>query len=413
MPFLYTPPYTPNSVYRPNVFVASRASVNALVWAYVTPYLDTIAQPTFAVPLLNESPTGTYNFRFDLQRLLQDNVAPFPNQKTDVFGGLNLPYSQQSNDTKTEYYVEVTYKYQDPITGLLVDLGVTDTSSTFYAIAATRQNEEIMSFADYVPQAASPNTRKWLTTIPNYTAECGDSENLFLGHIADAAADRYRIRTYESSGVLIDDGSFAADTDANEASINSVGIGIANLATQVYLVGAVTLPNPNVAYYTIDLWNSAVPFITFLPTFRVNVVQQCDDSVRLHFFNLLGAPDAYTFKKLQSKSVVIESTTAQKPLVWNIAGSPHSVTDRGEYKLQTSASVEYSAISNPLTVAEADWLYQLATSTEVYREEGVNWISTVVTVERVPIVDEQNGQLSAVQIRITYRDANKIITQHN
>lgn len=388
------------------MFITAQASANPLVWAVVTVTLAGNPQTPFFVPLLQESPLGTYQFKFDLQAMLQDAVAPYTNAVTTVFGPINAPYMQQVGDELVNYEVFVEYLYVDPTTGLLTSLVATDTSSTFYAITATRQSTGAQDFTGYIPQAGSPNDQLWLTNAPQEVDVC-DNENLWLTHISDAAADRYRVRTYDAAGVLIDTGDFIADTDGSEVTPQSIGVGIANLATQVYSAGAVTLPNPLVAYYTITLFNSAVPFIEFIQIRRFNVVDCCEDSIRLHWLNILGGADAYTFKKLQKKDVNVQSEFGQKA-----RDTTYSINDKGAFKYQISGATVYEATSDPLTPDVAAWLGELALSVEVYRETTSGLVPVVVRTETMPVEKSTTNELDLVVINISFVDANEIIAPH-
>jgi hypothetical protein len=407
-----TPQFTPNSAYRPNEFITEQTYADPVEWAFVELTVNGTVLEPFPVPLYQESPVGTYQFRFDVQRFLQDAVAPFASAKTPVFGAFNAPFNGLVNECRVEYSVDVTYKYRDPATNLLVDLGVTDSSGTFYAIAATRQHTQAMDFSGYKPTAGTPSSINWLTNIGT-SAKVSNSENLWLCHIADAAADTYRITTYTAAGVLLQQGIFAAFTSATETEIQSVGVGIANLATQVYSSGAVTLPNPAAAYYEIQLYNGALPFNNFIKPFRFNIVPDCEGSVRLHWFNLLSGADAYTFKKLQQKRTQASYTTAQKTLGWAQTLTPHNINDKGAYKLQTTAGQTYEADSDYLTPDQAEWLMELALSNEVYRETPQGLVPVVVTLTEIPVEREESGTIGLVIIRIAFTDANNLIVQHN
>lgn len=412
MAIFINPNYTPNSAYQPNEFRASRLdAVNVVEYAIITPTINGVVQTAFTVPYYDVSPANTYLFKADLQKLLQAKISPFASQQSEVFGTLDLPYQNTVNDVIAEYSIDVEYLYRDATTGLLVNAGVTESSVNYYAVSGTRQSNQDKSFNAYKMQAATPNTVKWLTNAPT-TQQIADNENAFLCHIEDAAADRCRITTYDSAGVQIGQGSFAIDTDANEVNTQSIGVGIANLATQVYLVGAVTLPDPNAAYYVVQLWNSAVPFIDFIEPRTFEIVQNCSDSVRIHWFNLLGGADAYTFKKLQRKDDELSYTVATRPSAWELTSPPYNPSQFGTYKLQTRGVTTYEAQSDPLTPSEAEWLSEIAKSAQVYREDNGTYIPIVVTTTTTPIEKDVNGELNLVFMTITFQDSNELIIQH-
>ena len=78
---IYSPPYTPNSMYRPNLFVTMQSSANPLVLAIASVVVDLAT-----VTSIRKSPSyvlgGTnYYFEFDVAKILQTNSAPNPTQK--------------------------------------------------------------------------------------------------------------------------------------------------------------------------------------------------------------------------------------------------------------------------------------------------------------------------------------------
>ena len=135
-----TPSASPLVAYLPAYFETSQAAANPVKWAYVEVFINAVSVGTISVPLQEELPAGTYNFAFDLQSIIQDNLAPFTTAKTASFGTYNAIQIGIISALQLSFYADVTYSYIDPATGLLTDLGVTDTTSTYYSIAATTRS---------------------------------------------------------------------------------------------------------------------------------------------------------------------------------------------------------------------------------------------------------------------------------
>ena len=403
-----TPGASPLSAYLPNVFVGSVASANPVKWAYVEVFINAISTATIPVPLLSESPAGPYNFEVDVQAVLQDSLAPTPSDKSEVFGTLNTSTITLCADAHLEYSVELTYKYIDPTTGLLTDLGVTDTSGLYYAIDATRQRKEAQDFLLYIPDSTTPDTQKWLTNSPLTQTICPD-ENAFLCHIAISAATQMRVRTFNDGGGLIDEGFITINTSI-VYEVQTLGVGIPQLSGIAWRDqgGAPTTVSFTGIYsYTIELSDTVFPYPDYIQTRTFIVESCCSNSVRLHWLNLLGGADSYTFKSLQKKSNIISYETGQKAL-----NKTFTYSDRGAFKYFTDASTLYEASSPPLEPTVADWLKEVALSNEVYLETADGLLPIVVRVEEVQTEKRVTGELNLVVIKITFTEANDLIIQH-
>jgi hypothetical protein len=408
MAIITTPGTSPLSAYLPNVFVTSQASANEVKWAYVEIFINTISIATIAVPLRDEQPLGTYNFEFDIQAILQDALQPFADQKSEVISAFNATSIGLITAAQLTYYVDVTYKYIDPTTGLLTDLGVTDTSGDFYALAGTLQRTEAQNFTAFIPVAAAPNFQRWLTNAP-LTQNICSTENAFLSHIAINAATKMRVRTYNSSGVLIDEGYTDVDTSPI-FEVQRLGVGVPNLSGIAWTdnTGApTTVSFSGIAYYTIELSSFAPGFPYYLEIRRFNLVSCCDGAARVHWLNLLGGGDAYTFKSKQRVSNSISYTQATKTL-----DKTFNYSDKGAFKIHSTSRKIYEATSEPLSVEEAEWLKELALSVEAYLETEAGFLPIIVTVEEVEVEKQVNGELNLVQIKITFQEANDLIIQH-
>ena len=125
MAVIYTPPYSPNSMYRPNVYVTSQTTTQNLVLAVASVVVDFTSITT-----IRKSPaytTGaaptTFFFEFDVSKILQTVSAPNPKTITSVFAkDLNVVYNANNSDCHTEVGLIISYYYIDPVTNLLTQL---------------------------------------------------------------------------------------------------------------------------------------------------------------------------------------------------------------------------------------------------------------------------------------------------
>lgn len=411
MAFTSTPTATPTTVplsaYLPNRFVTSQVSANDVVWAFVDVYINTVLVTTLQIPRKEENPANTHIFEFDVQRVLRDSLAPFSTAKTGCFDGFNTASITLVPELHCEYYVEVTYKYIDSTTGLLVDLGVTDTSVDYYAIAATRQRLEAQNFSNYIPFASFPNNLKWLTNAPKVLDVC-QNENRWLCFIADAGATKIRVRTY-LGGVLQDEGYFDADTSPI-FEIETVGVGIPQLSLQTYTTSGgapTTVSFTGIDSYTVELSSFAAGNPIYLETRTFNIVECCGGA-RLHWLNPLAGADAYTFKNLAVKKFRTDSERMQKPL-----SATYDISDRGLLKLSSNSNYEFGANTGFVTPAVADWLVEVLDSVEVYLETDGGLLPVVVESVEQETQKDKAGELNLVAVKVVFVYSNPLIKQHN
>jgi hypothetical protein len=101
MPLVTAPPFALNSQYRPNKFLVSMTSANALVLAQATIVVDSLGVTSMSKsPLYNIG--TTYYFEFDVAKVLQTYSAPKSTAKTTVFPDtLNTPLNVSNTDCHT------------------------------------------------------------------------------------------------------------------------------------------------------------------------------------------------------------------------------------------------------------------------------------------------------------------------
>jgi len=384
MAITVTPPYTPNSIYRPNVFIASQASANPLVLCKAEVYVDSNLEAT-----INRAPFldffGIYSFSIDVSSVLRNKKAPLSSNLTSIFGNnvgaLNVPVFNTNTDCHAEVFIVVKYYYRDPITGLLTDLGVTDNSITTEAIIATRQTRETMDLSSYIMQGASLfapflSNRYLFSGIAERIDICLD-ENYFKTCLA-YTSNAFQVRTFDAAGVLIDSGvaSITAPTDTTPITI---GLGVPNLTTQAYVSGSVNILDPNIATYTVQVgtWTGVFAGRSSLLIFSLGECCQ-DRAFRLHFMNRLGGAEAYTFNSRKVVEEVNKSEIAQKPQTWDFATATSKVFDKGKFKIQNTNFNQYRLEGKFYDELEAEYIKDLLSSPEVYWETSDGLVSVVV-----------------------------------
>ena len=417
MAITVNPLYTPNSIYRPNVFVAGQASANPLVLCRAEVYVDSNLEAVIQkAPYLEFG--GTYFFKIDVSKVLKNKKAPLASNLTTIFGtgtgALNLPVNNANTDCHAKYFIIVTYFYRDPTTGLLTDLGVTDNSATYEAIIATRQTRDDMDLSSYLMSGAG--FYPWLSNRPldssaqfNYISICED-ENYFHTCIP-YTSNCFEVNTYDINGTPIDRG-LAAITPPTTTSPVTLGLGVPNLATQTYFDGAVNILDPNMAYYRVR-----VGFAIFAGTWnfggrsvllQFNLGECCANrAFRLHFMNRLGGAEAYTFNSRIAKEEVNKSDAAQKPQSWGFAVPPNTTFDKGKFKIQNTVFNQYRVEGKFYDENEAEYIKDLLSSPEVYWETAEGLVAVLVQ----DAVFTKSETETFTKLELTVVEANDISVQ--
>jgi hypothetical protein len=383
MAITVNPIYTPNSIYRPNIFIAGQASLNALVLCRAEVYVDAVLEAVIQkAPYLSFG--GSYYFNIDVSKVLRNKNAPLSSNLTTIFGNttgaLNLPVNNVNKDCHSNYFIIVTYFYRDPTTGLLTDLGVTDNSATFEAIIATRQTRDDMDLSQYLMSGVGTTpflSNRYLSSgIAEMIDICAD-ENYFKTFLP-YTSDAFEVKTYDSSNVLIDTG-VAAITAPTDSRPTTIGLGVPNLTAQAYIAGAVNILNPSVAIYTVQVgtWTGVFAGRSALLIFTLDTC--CNDRVfRLHYMNRLGGAEAYTFNSRKAIEEVNKSDIAQRPQTWGFVAPPNKIYDKGKFKIQNSNFTQYRLEGTFYDENDAQYIKDLLSSPEVYWETSDGLVAVVV-----------------------------------
>ena len=410
MPYIVVPTYNPTSAYRPIIWHTFAISPDPVEVAVCGVYVGGVFQAfMYLSPFLNVG--NNYFFRFDVQSIMQNFLAPKAQQKTTVFGTLGAQYSALNPDCFDDVSLEVTYLYRDPTTNKLVDLGISDASTVDDVVLMTRQHQQDQDPSNYV--AGFGLGAPFLTNAPDGQEICLD-ESLFIS-LLPGGANAFQVRTFDSAGAQVDVGIFSAPVNSGNDQA-SFGIGCNEIRNTTFdLFGSVNIDNPAVAYYQIVAGAYGAPFFFFYTEVRRYYISECcDDSVRLHFLNLLGGADAYTFKSKAVRSISANSDLAQKPLGYDITQfTPHSIEDKGGFKLNVDAVESYQLESQYLDIESANWLSELLVSAEVYEETANGLVPVIVSDVTQDLETNDSNGVQLVRFNITVLKANSIIAHRN
>lgn len=418
MAIVQNPQYSPASGYRPVEWIfqtIENSGTGTIKIAKITVDLDGVQVGEFTkrpYVVLGFGPVFTYGFKFDVEAIFQRLKAPKAQQKTLAFGTLAAQYNAEATDCKGEVVIEIEYFYEDTTTGLLVSQGFTDISTDWPVFIATRQHEEDMALTAYVPDVAALAPSKWLTKTPLSGNTCLQ-DSLFLNTI-HGDANYLRVETFDNVGAAIDTGYLVFPASGFNSQV-ALGVGPNEIRNTTFSVGAVNIDNPSVASYRLTVGQGTGPFIGLSEAIVFALIDCCqDDFQRLHFLNSLGGTDAFTFKSLNRRKLTTASEEAQKPLGWNSSTStPHSVTDRGGFRIDIDAFYSWDLESMTLNRDTATWLVDLLTTSESFLETSAGLLPVKVGDVEQDITTNTDTELPLVRFSINTKEVNKRITHRN
>lgn len=372
----------------------------------------TIATQTYN---MKEIGVGQYQAIIDAQSVIQDFLGPDQSDtaKTSSMGENGQEYKVLNSDLFG--VVEFSVTYQEQLSnGKLQDIGVVETISSYDVFAATVQNFESVNFLDHRPIFGG--TSLLLTNAPLMLDIClNDSYYLsaFTSGLGFAANYNLRIQTFDSAGVLIDEGilEFLPLLTFTQQDQITGGVGPANIAATTFDQGSININNPNVSYYEVCF--GALDLASFVPTsvtYRFNIVPCCTSyKVRLYWLNNKAGFDAITMQYTQ-QTIDKSSTTIQRPLEWGPAPAYHDPTYKGKFPINIEAIESFDLEYCLKSKLEGVWLQELLYSPEVYAEIDGQPLQSVIVTDGTPLTDIKND----VSIfEVTIQPANSIITMRN
>ena len=358
-------------------------------------------------------------FEVDIQKYVQDDLGPTAELPSTIF--LSTFFGSALNSEMFgAFQISASYEFISTITGLLVPLvAPLDISNQFNVYSIARQCTspffEDMDLEQYVGiPLANPETL--FLTKGARTIELCEDENAFLSIIqpnAAVAVNSFQVELYDVNDVLLSSG-VAVNSIPPFSSMQTLNTSVDSLTFQIYVLGAPNFADPNLSYYTVSMGYAfnIPPFIYLRQSevVRYNISKACCDlrSCRLHWMNLLGGTDSYTFNSEKAISLKTESSQAEKALSWEIgSATPHNASDVGRFKIKSEATPSISLKSKILTNTEATWLSELLTSPKVYAFIEGEFVPVIIT-DTEQIISRHTGK---IRYEVTAQLANDWIIQ--
>lgn len=387
------------AAYRPVVFRNARTSTADVESLLVTVYVFTIQQAQFRKAYTTKS-GNDYTFDIDIQSVLQRALRPTTSIKSSLFASTTAYEITGNSDVWGAYYIETDLEYRNASGFLTTSAATTETSSTLYAIPATRQQDETIALTDYYFQSTATQF-DFLTNAPTALDVCRDAafHLSFIGFGLDSAEYKFYTTTGLGKTVRIEINQF------NPAQYNmaTLSTGPANLEGSsgfsfTYRGTASGMPTDldPYTYYTINLgsWNSSASSYTqYSVERRFDLVDCCEPRYRFYWMNPLGAVDQYTFARKLVRQFQHRGQVADIALPWNPAANPPSdPDDRGIIKTDIAAQVTLDIVEH-VTADVAEWLHGLLISPEVYMESGGDYLAVTIEGGRVTLEDSSEGRV--------------------
>lgn len=356
-----------------------------------------------------------YYFDIDIQKYTQDFIGPDSAPPSSLNN--DIPATVQNNtDLYNDFLCLIQYEIINAL-GLIQQIAVFDVTPILIIYSASKKHTENKFLYSYIGNYPALAEGKYLTKSTGRT-EVTKEDYSFLSLIQNTLRplniNCFRVILLDSSFAAISFGyfEFGAALGPVQYSINS---GFNQLQNYTY----VQTPNfalPNIVYYQIDFGNLitlAGPVYIFTSYTEFSVYElkagNCNRrALRLHWLNMLGGLDSYTFDSEKALSIQTSSNRSQKALAYEPGAlEPDFVTDIGNFKTNSKASESYKLKSKFLTNEKAAFLSELLTSTKVYAEINGQFIPVIIEDTQ----QDTTTETGFIRYEITATLANDLIIQ--
>jgi len=276
-------------------------------------------------------------------------------------------------------------------------------------------------YTDYIINTTPSVTKKFLTDSPR-TIRIDSDQSYHLYFIANEVGKyQYNIKAYSGYNAT---GSLLAD------GIVDNNIAVANSWDKIYFripVGTYDIGNIDPALYTDSLLgstpstalNGAASYTIHLEDntnaqtserFTFNVNQTCSkyNEVRVHWLNRLGGYDAFNFyMKSVHTTDIKKDTYEQQHHDWTGFAYIYDKQARGTTEYNVALNKKVTINTDYLTEDESAWMEDLATSPDVYIEEGNELIAVNLDPRRIQRKTSLNDKLMQYTFELNYSIKNR------
>lgn len=349
--------YTP--AYNENVFVATSTQVAQTNFRFRCEIQDDTLTTFYTGDVF---PDSNGNMLFDAKRIIESYVTSNPTL-TAMTELSMCPASFK------QYRLKVTERY-----GSTLANHASGVSGGIYAFNAAMRWRDFVGY-NHDDYFIKTGTVKFLTNSPsNQSIYANENAYLHFGVQSNLLAKYARVRTYDSTGTIIqtvlitnnywqiavNDGGRIMRMPAGW-NLNSIG---------AVASGALPIITSSVASWVIDIVQSdGTTALTETKTFTAQTECTPHDSYRVHFQNVWGAFDSFTFNRGHKQNDKIEKRTFE-PVYGSISGGAwsYSVSEQRKKDFFIESEETLKLNSDWITDEQSTWLRELVESPEIYYE---------------------------------------------
>ena len=397
MAVVVPPIYNPSSISYPIEFITQIVNPNPILYAQASLFINGDLDSDIEVTPFQVIAGNIYLFKIDFKASAIENTAPITGVKSSVFGNdLTSEYKTFNFDNRADLALIVTYFEADPVTGLPSNTGIVDLVpfGNYEALNVTRQKGEDLSLDEFtiVP-------REIYTNSP--AIELGREEALFLT-FPTFFTNTIRIQTFDNTGTVIDTAYTDKAFNSNQVPF-TIGAGVEQLDNTSISFGSLNILNPSVVSYelTAGLRFGAF-FVPLTIPKTITLVNRCKErALRIHFLNLLGGADSFTFTSKKTRAISSKSKIGNIPVNWDFSATPPTnIYDRGRFKIDIVSKDTYSVESKIASNEELLYISELFSSPETYIEEEAGLVPCIVKDQSIKVSENDSLLIATATIEI-------------
>lgn len=355
---------TPQSItpaYNENIFVATSTAVAQANFRFRCELQDDTLT-TFAT--VEVFPDANDNLVFDAHRIIENYVTSNPT----LTAMTELTMCPQSFK---QYRLKVTERY-----GATLANHASGVSTGIYAFNAAQRWRDFTSY-NLDNFFIKTGTVQFLTNCPdNQNIYANENAYLHFGVQSNILAKYARVRTYNSSNTLIQ--TVLITNNYWNISVNDGGhimkmpAGWNLNSIAAVASGSLPIVTASCAKWVIDIVQSdGTTALTEEKTFTAATECTPHTSYRVHFMNVLGGFDSFTFNRGHTQKDAIMKKSFE-PVYGSVSGGAWSYAKtnqrKKDYYIESEETLKLN--SDWITDEQSTWLRELVESPEIYYETG-------------------------------------------
>ena len=335
-----------------------------------------------------EPKTGNDLLVVDVSKILRNYISQNLYIETFTQGIID------GNESFTEYEIQVGEEYE--VAGVLTQFPNLDNSTSYVFNGALSYTD----FVDFNP--ATYLDLKFLTDAPRtQNTILGGAGALHLMLDVGTSLASLTIKTY-ISGVLSQTYQVVTALVPTNYYIFASGVDSINDIAPAFFVGAPLLPaiTSSITSYTVEatLSTGATEVFTY------NIVDDCNNPVRVHWLNRLGGYDYFDFELSSNDRYEVQrQQMKQVPDVVTVPGVVrYSKRDRQNLDYWVKEKRITKLTSNWITGEQSEWLKDMLSSQDIYLEIGGAYNAVNIQQSSYDVKYEDRDELFNLEIDFSY-----------